>query len=141
MRSTRYGGGFANTDSEDVSDGEVANERFRATKGREQKLVDMIADVLDRRSVQTHVISRGLERLDIHAQQHLMDIIMELLGHWKINYDSGLYRKGGQWPNHILGPVYESAARMLSALDYVPPEEPVGRRSGGIGRHREVSED
>lgn len=80
----------------------------------EEKLVTQIAAVLDQRSVNTGTISHGLQTQEPHVQQYLMDIILELLNLWRINNDPRLYKI---YPRHPLRRVYETADKMLRALE------------------------
>lgn len=101
-----------------------------AARTPEQKLVDMFIDVLNRRHVQTEIISSGLERIpDFQAQRILLDIILELLNAWRMNHDPVLYE---HYPNHPLRSVYETAARMLAALGPEVPYEPDMADTGPI---------
>lgn len=97
----------------------------RGRNTKEEDLVFRITEVLDQRTVTTHTISYGLQQQEAHVQQRLMDIILELLGHWRTDNSPELHRL---YPNHPLRSIYETADRMLAALemDYVPQPDDTG---------------
>lgn len=87
----------------------------------EEKLVLQISEVLDQRHVTTGTISYGLQTQEFHVQQRLMDIILELLNLWRIDCTPEFLRL---YPNHPLRSVYETADRMLAALETTYVRQP-----------------
>jgi hypothetical protein len=93
----------------------------RGKNTKEEDLVFRITEVLDQRTVATETISYGLQTQEFHVQQRLMDIILELLNLWRIDATPETFRL---YPNHPLRSVYETANRMLAALEVPPPPPP-----------------